>query len=530
MHKHPNMKVPPKLRLACKEKDLGKAWEVINSIENSKPSFNSECLTVGQLTNLLEERFSISNKKSSSKESPLVIKDLRRMAFIKACKYGFLEMIIEIMDKGYEDGDYSEIGDDILATAVSYQRSNVIHHLISSGVNPSNESAISFAIMKGDTETIRLLFEKGYDIERIDHASVKALITHFDEGVLRFFIEKGLDLDKFGRYMSIAAAEISRLDILKILVEYGVNLIQIEWACGIDTSKINKYCSKPVAFHAIVNSDMDILKYLFELGLPIAFDVNMVLQLAVRAGNLDIMRFLHEMGEDLNWNRSFCLRTASRDLNLPLVKLLIELGASYDKCGGEMMGFFVEGFGLEASWRLEAIKFLMKLGINLGPHLNKGLKKAACLRHSAIDLVKFYHENGASIHNPKVLSLAVKNNRLEVVKYLIENGLRSCEVNVVLPLVLNKHSWDILRYLLEQFPDLDLESILSHFKPGSDYLMPSIQMFEYLIGRCNFPFETQESFLSLAIEEDSRAYVRILLDHNPDLKVGSRESSLWVEM
>lgn len=112
--------------------------------------------------------------------------------------------------------------------------------------------------------------------------------------------------------------------------------------------------------------------------------------------------------------------------------------------------------------RLDVLKFLIReTGYNdYNNILLEGIKY--------IDLVKFAVENGANIHvnNDNVINSVISAGNLEVLKYLMQNGLSGVTENVFI-LSIKKNNAEIVRYLLS------LKKFSFSINDLSDYLIIS---------------------------------------------------------
>jgi hypothetical protein len=99
---------------------------------------------------------------------------------------------------------------------------------------------------------------------------------------------------------------------------------------------------------------------------------------------------------------------------------------------------------------LDIVKFLVEQGVDT-IDLNFALKNASSRGH--LDIVKYLIENGANIHyrNDLPLRLASNRGRLDVVKYLIENGANiHASNNGALKMATRGGYKNVVNYLKEQ--------------------------------------------------------------------------------
>jgi len=219
---------------------------------------------------------------------------------------------IELLDKTY------------LSTVKCYERNICVRqeHSI-----PQNQSLLPEAVAEGNSMVVKLLLDKGVDIESEGRSAKTPLSIAVRNGhvdIVKLLLEKGAQLEAKNVFhqtpLSIAISE-GHVEIVKLLLEKGAQL----------ESKNFSY-QTPLSI-AVSERHLGIVKLLLKKGaLSESKDhLNKTpLWIAVKKGHVEIVKLLLEKGAQLessNFIQQTVLLIAVLEGHLEIVKLLLEKGA-----------------------------------------------------------------------------------------------------------------------------------------------------------------------------------------------------------
>ncbi|AQN68743.1 ankyrin repeat protein [Saudi moumouvirus] len=282
-----------------------------------------------------------------------------------------------------------------------------------------------------------------------------------------FKMIKDPDGDKYGANMIILGKrrDLRDPETWKYMISIGVDIYAKNYAL--------KWASNNVHF--------EIFKYLIENGINIHSDNNNLLGLACRDGHLEIVKYLVKKGADIHVNDDYTLRLACEYGHLKIVKYLVKKGANiFSKNNDplrkalEKRNLEVATFLVEKGARVYAKSDIIRLVSYFG---NYELVK--CLMHFEIDpedgecvlkcasssgeleVVKYLVENGIDIHadNDSALALASDRGHLEVVKYLVESGANiHADKDYALRWASRCGYLDVVQYLVENGANINAKN------------------------------------------------------------------------
>lgn len=213
------------------------------------------------------------------------------------------------------------------------------------------------------------------------------------------------------------------------------------------------------------NCSVKILKYLFDMGLPVDFGKNYAIRLCstgYSAGHyieekpgqdtLNLLRLLIEYGVDVNAQNYLPLYSAVSDKNIDKVKLLVENGANVLRVAN----------GNENSIysKIDIIKYLLDNCVEIDMNLPRAL--FVSVQNNSVECIKFYLELGADINkiSPIDIISLIKLRNTNSIRLLITNGFDFTSLNKlagnnnvhIIDVLINEASVDItalLKILLE---------------------------------------------------------------------------------
>ncbi len=356
----------------------------------------------------------------------------------------------------------------------------------------SGLSALHLAIIRGDTQTARVLIKAGADLNVRNDGEVTPLhlaVLKNNIDIVKMLIDCGADckLSCLGNMTPLyTAVEVGSEDMVKALLKQGVDVnmrdtfnlsFALDQAIKRQQPKITKYLLEAdadknlrnadgyAALHeAIAMGDIEIVKLLIEFGA----DVNgkgeggvQPINVAIQHGRNDIVEELVAEGVKLDMvdeQGYSLLHKAVIEDSQETVEMLIERGADVNMKSSD------GGTPLY----LAAIKNnipLMRLLLDKGADINaRGDSGMTALRAASeeghLDAVTLLTESGAEINAQSdrgvtPLVAAARNGHRTVMEYLIEHG---AHVNTaVRHLTGDESDYETLQLLIENGADVDAE-------------------------------------------------------------------------
>ncbi|XP_071444003.1 alpha-latrotoxin-Lg1a-like [Hetaerina americana] len=353
-----------------------------------------------------------------------------------------LDIVKYLIYKGANINERARWDNTPLHEAAENGHLNVVKYLIHEGAS-INEKArwdktpLHEAAQRGHLNVVKYLLEKGANIDGRDETGNTPLheaAANGHLGVVKYLINEKADINDRNGYSETSlhqAAENGHLDVVKYLIEKGVN---------INEKKNNGHTP---LYLAAKYGKLDVVKYLVE-GKGANFNErdkwgDTSLHVAVQRNHLDIVKYLIEKGANINSRGEYGntpLHVAAKHGNLDIIKYLVEhQAANFNERNNNGRTPLDMTVGSRHG-KLDVVKYLIDQGASINGRDNYGL---TLLHHAALcdqisecdqDVIKYLIEKkGANAdvnakdndgHTP--LYLAVKYGKLNIVKYLIENG------------------------------------------------------------------------------------------------------------
>ena len=95
-------------------------------------------------------------------------------------------------------------------------------------------------------------------------------------------------------------------------------------------------------YRAISNGNLEIVRYLTEMGANIHANNNEFIQFAAKSGHLEIVRYLAEMGADINANNDAPIKMALTNGHFEIVRYLAEMDWNHFLPENLANNFFLE--------------------------------------------------------------------------------------------------------------------------------------------------------------------------------------------
>ena len=256
----------------------------------------------------------------------------------------------------------------------------------------------------------------------------------------------------------------------------------------------------------------DIVRYLIQNGADFRTDHNSALCLATKYGHLEVVKILVETGADVNDKKIYkgphsILSLACENGRLDLVEYLVSVGADIR----------ANNYPLIAAARgghLNIIKYLVSIGANIN--------------------ICFAYDGFCGINNITAIGEASGNNKLDVVEYLLENGVdvQTCD-NVAVINASNCGHLDLVKYLVERGADVKTSNMA--LIKAIDHGYFDVAKYLVLVGAQiqTDPYDYNTDALRYAAWTTNLDIVKYLCESNPNLDMGralaiSLEASSYV--
>ncbi|AQN68604.1 ankyrin repeat protein [Saudi moumouvirus] len=234
---------------------------------------------------------------------------------------------------------------NILVIACRSGNNNFAKYLIQCGhFNFSIEKTIDFCLHHANYEMAKYLLEYKKDCHFRDNFNIKiylryvCLFSNLEN--VKFFVNYSISrgenindiLDE-----CLNNAVISRLDIVKYLVEIGANI------------------NNPDLYNdAIMNGHIDIVKYLVECGVDYQIMADKIIQTIMNNGHVEILEYFMDLDLEIKNENNYLLSSAIKYGYLNLIKYLYKIGFSYDaNCVTSLIN-------LCGMYRLDCVKFIFE--------------------------------------------------------------------------------------------------------------------------------------------------------------------------
>ena len=372
-----------------------------------------------------------------------------------------------------ETGDIGQIK-DIMTTEYVILGIDLLRARISIKDKDGN-TALILASKNGHTDIVKLLFQKGADLENQNKDGSTALMLASDNGhteIVKILVEphiwNGASLnvqDKNGNTALILASKNGHTDIVELLLEKGAPP-----GCPHLDMQQNKN-GETALMLASDNGQTETVRLLVEKGANLDIkgkDGATALKTASKKGYTEIVRLLVEKGANLDIQNKYgntALMLASNNGHTEIVKILVEKGASLD-----IQNEQGETALTLASYKghAEIVKILVEKGASLDIQDELGvtaLVKASFNGHT--EIVKILVEKGANLDiqvdvGSTALIIASYKGYTEIVRLLLEKGanldIQNKYGNTALMLASNNGHTEIVRFLVEKGANVNIQN------------------------------------------------------------------------
>ena len=250
-------------------------------------------------------------------------------------------------------------------------------------------------------------------------------------------------------------------NLLITALKNGANLEKVEYllSLGIDINENGKRGFPAIFYSASYNTDIEVLDYLIKKGADVNFTpefnpkFNLLIGAAVNK-NPDIIKYLISKGLDIDNARdnTGCtpLLVAATNSNLEVFYTLVQMGADIKAVDHDNNNVLLMASAYNENYQI--IPLLLQMGFSLDyrndlgenaiiaatKNRNPEIFQVLMLNSGAYsdkEIAKKYI-NSADIYGNTLLMHAIKNNNVEIIKYLINKGAdvnaKDCKNNTVL--------------------------------------------------------------------------------------------------
>jgi ankyrin repeat protein len=347
-----------------------------------------------------------------------------------------------------------------LMVAISNGHTKIVEYLLSKGANPNiknhkNETTLMLAAKSDKLNIYKLLINKGIVINARDNSGNTAMLWAAEECspiIISFLQDNGADIydvDKYGN-TTLHKSIKNRTSTIGFLMENGVDInktnqeetLPLSYAVSKGNLKTIEYvvnkCSKlkiepKITNNMILNAITDNRFEIFELLLDKSeIDINEVYDeytspLIAASSNVEMMDYILELGFDINStgirSKNALIYNVGRN-NYNAVKFLLEKGADPNIIVDYKHNALNAAFGNKD---LRITKILLDYDADPNMLYSNSYLFKSMIKNDNIELLKLLVENGLHLNtkfddNTTLLHSAINSNSLQFVKYLIENG------------------------------------------------------------------------------------------------------------
>ncbi|KAJ7112585.1 ankyrin repeat-containing domain protein [Mycena epipterygia] len=306
-----------------------------------------------------------------------------------------------------------------------------VQFLLQNGAHEADTLAAAFhaASKSGHANIVRLLLEKGADVNAVDAEHESALQAASNGGhteTVRLLLEKGADVNaKGGEYGNAlqAASEKGNPELVRILLKEGAD-VNTEGGSYGTALQAASYGGSPEIVRILLKEGADVNAEGGSYGTA--------LQAASYGGSPEIVRILLKEGADVNaagGEYGNALQASSIGGHTAIVRLLLEKGADVNAAGGHY-GSALQAASYHGS--PEIVRILLKEGADVnaaGGHYGSVLQAAS--EQGSPEIVRLLLEKGTDVNATggvygNALQAACVTGKKEMVRILLE---KSADVN-----------------------------------------------------------------------------------------------------
>jgi ankyrin repeat protein len=198
----------------------------------------------------------------------------------------------------------------------------------------------------------------------------------------------------------------------------------------IDEYQLNRYL--------IRERNIDIIKYMWSKGV---LNEDCILT-AIEFNNKELVEFFLDNGVNIHYRNDVAIITAAEVGNLDILLYLIDKGADIHVNRDDIMHAAVYGNNIEV------IRTLLNMGVSVMPHYSRIMYDA--IKQSPIDIIRLLLDNSGVINPQNTLfsHLAIIRCNIEIFELLLDRGLIiDYKSHNTLGIIIEKGEYEMLRYL-----------------------------------------------------------------------------------
>ena len=479
--------------------------------------------------NLLEHNSDVNLKGGKGDNTPVNI----------AAMKGFLDIIKILLQNNANINILNKNKEMSLHIAISNKHSDVAKYLIEHNADLNvnrgslERTPLLYAVAYGMLDIIKMILQYNARFNSLENKNrlLECAIENNQSYVVKYLIENNADVNKTVSGMTPLhhAALYGLLDIVKILLQNNASIDSLDPV-------------KRTPLHYAMRSNYPhVVKYLIEH----CADVNkgeesrsdkLPLHYAAMAGMLGIVRILLQNNVSINRlvKGKTPLHYAIQNNHLDVIKYLIEHNADLNLKGRrkgrrkQNRTPFQQAVTLGI---LDIVKIFLQKNISTNS-VYDGIYYA--IKNNRSDIAKYLIEHNADLgfklaekDNMKYLHVAAENGLMEIVEILLQNNfsINSLDKKKMIPLfyaINNKHS-DVAKYLIENKSDLNLKR--GKYKQQSLHLAASAGLLEIvkILLKNNVSIDSLDKYkmtpLLNAVKNKHSDVAKCLIEHNADLNI-----------
>ncbi len=347
-----------------------------------------------------------------------------------ACVYNSKETLEFILKS---QNNYTNYIDKALTLAIEGGHTEIVKILIEKGANiEEGKTLLEVASRNGYKEIVELLIEKGVNINKSNNDECDALMLASSRGhikVVELLIEKGYDVNRRdceGNNALLLAILSKKTEIAKTLIKAVANIDERSYSGWTPLTLASSIGNKEL-IELLIEAGADVnrkIKENTDYEYNTEEDSWTALMIASQNGHIEIVKTLIEAGANINhkskddWN---ALIIASQNGHIEIVKTLIEAGANInekDVCGNTVLMITSQ------NGHVEVVRTLIEAGANV---INKDDIGRTALSFSFPheDVMKILVQNGAIFtdnESETLFKFLIRSKNQDELLKLIFNG------------------------------------------------------------------------------------------------------------
>ena len=421
-----------------------------------------------------------------------------------------------------------------------YDNKKILNHKIKIGSNIENyikyEENKCDIFKYGNINYIKLLIKKGINFREGNHYFMRDLISFMDNKnteIFNILVKNNIITKDDINELFLHFFRSSKYDeMLDFLLKNGADISILNTA---ETYEIieSQFMYKSIEnFKMIIKNvhkidindenvitnarcNIEIFKYLDNIGVNIYINENSVFYDACLDGDLEIVKFFIKNGVSTDVKSDALISSCTQNDNriIEIIKILIENGADIH---AEEDQSFINACEY---CNIEIIKLLIQYGANIHAQNDKALINACY--YDDIETVKLLIENGANIHaqeDQAFINACYNNENIEIVKLLIEKGANiHAQENDALIKACSNSNIEIIKLLIENDANIHAREDRALINSCSGF-NKKIEIVKYLIEKgANIHAREDQAFINACFRDENVEIVKYLIEKGANI-------------